>query len=105
MTTEIMATCGSVSHETSGRPIWVRKLLIRPNPGWYSQIQIRAITETGRTYGAKKVTLKNHRAGMARLASSARPREMSVSRGVTSNVNRTECHNELQKSGSAKSSL
>ena len=76
-----------------------------PKPGWYSQTQIRATTVEGRSQGAKNATLKNHRAGMALLASSAKTRERSTRGGVLSRVKRIVCHSEIQKSGSPKSSL
>ncbi len=78
--------------------------MIKPNPGWYIEIQIRVITEEGKTYGAKKETGKNQLAGIARLARSASPRAIRIKSGTTRGVNKTECHSELQKSGSAKSS-
>src|SRR5947209_20475013 len=104
MITEVMATWGSVSQLTGGKPMAVRVLLIRPKPGVNSQYQIITTTVTGKTKGAKKVRRNSHLAGMARLTSNASARARMTRTGVLNRVKRMVCQSAPQKFESAKSS-
>src|SRR2546421_12714855 len=104
ITTEIMATWGSVSQSTGGKPMAVSVLLIRPNPGVNSQFQISTTTVTGRTKGAKKARRNSHLAGMARLISNASAKARTTRTGVLSTVKRIVCQSAAQKLESEKSS-
>src|SRR5205814_7453966 len=101
-TIEIIATLALVSQPMFPRPIVAKDALIKPNPGSYNQIQIKATTAEGSTYGAKKARRKIPLPQGTVFARSARASPSKTRIGVLKMVNRMVCQSAVQKAESAR---